>query len=66
MGRILLTALIVLLALISSDTADAQSPVVRTLTRAALEDKVRGGWVGQMLGVSFGAPTEFRHLGTRI
>lgn len=30
------------------------------LSRAALEDKIRGGWAGQMIGVSYGAPTEFR------
>jgi len=35
----------------------------RTLTRQALEDKIRGGWAGQMIGVSFGAPTEFRSNG---
>jgi hypothetical protein len=27
-----------------------------------LRDKVSGGWAGQMIGVSFGAPTEFRYL----
>jgi hypothetical protein len=27
-----------------------------------LEDKIRGGWAGQMIGVSFGEPTEFRCL----
>lgn len=32
----------------------------RTLTLAELEDKVRGGWAGQMIGVSYGALTEFR------
>jgi hypothetical protein len=31
-----------------------------------LEDKIRGGWAGQMIGVSFGAPTEFRYLGTIV
>ncbi|MGH9159251.1 MAG: ADP-ribosylglycohydrolase family protein [Vicinamibacteraceae bacterium] len=31
----------------------------RRLSRADLEDKIRGGWVGQMIGVSYGAPTEF-------
>ncbi len=31
-----------------------------------LEDKIRGGWAGQMIGVSYGAPTEFRHLGRII
>ena len=27
---------------------------------SALRDKIQGGWAGQMIGVSFGAPTEFR------
>ena len=31
----------------------------RRLTRQEFEDRVRGGWAGQMIGVSFGAPTEF-------
>ena len=35
----------------------------RSLTRQALEDKIRGGWAGQMIGVSFGAPTEFKFDG---
>ncbi len=30
------------------------------MTLAALRDKIAGGWAGQMIGVSFGAPTEFR------
>jgi hypothetical protein len=37
----------------------------RTIPRAAFEDKVRGGWAGQMIGVSFGAPTEF-HSNARM
>jgi ADP-ribosylglycohydrolase len=35
----------------------------RTISRAALEDKIRGGWAGKMIGVSYGAPTEFRYNG---
>jgi hypothetical protein len=35
----------------------------RSLTRATLHDKIAGGWAGQMIGVSYGAPTEFRFLG---
>ena len=31
---------------------------------SVLEDKIRGGWAGQMIGVSYGAPTEFRARGT--
>jgi hypothetical protein len=32
----------------------------RRLSRADLENRIRGGWAGQMIGVSYGAPTEFR------
>jgi hypothetical protein len=32
----------------------------RTLTLEELRDRIRGGWAGQMIGVSYGAPTEFR------
>ncbi|MEZ5402187.1 MAG: ADP-ribosylglycohydrolase family protein [Bryobacteraceae bacterium] len=34
----------------------------REIPMDTLRDKVEGGWAGQMIGVSFGAPTEFRHL----
>ena len=29
------------------------------ITRAELRNKIRGGWAGQMIGVSYGFPTEF-------
>ncbi len=42
-------------------TAQAQDPAnVHRISRATLEDRIRGGWAGQMIGVSYGAPTEFR------
>ncbi len=34
----------------------------RSISTADLEDKIAGGWAGQMIGVSYGWPTEFRHL----
>jgi hypothetical protein len=37
-----------------------------TLTQSQIEDRVRGGWVGQMVGVTWRAPTEFRYLGRTI
>jgi hypothetical protein len=46
--------------------AGQTGPSMRTITRAALEDKIRGGWAGQMIGVSYGAPTEFKSNGARI
>lgn len=39
----------------------AAEPEYRQISLAELEDKVAGGWAGQMIGVSFGGPTEFRH-----
>lgn len=33
-----------------------------TISLATFEDKVRGGWAGQMIGVTYGAPTEFHFL----
>src|SRR4026209_35083 len=38
----------------------------RAISRAELDDRVRGGWAGQMIGVSFGAPTEFKSNGKII
>ncbi|MEN6532652.1 MAG: ADP-ribosylglycohydrolase family protein [Bryobacteraceae bacterium] len=32
----------------------------RKISLEDLRDKIEGGWAGQMIGVSFGAPTEFR------
>jgi hypothetical protein len=43
--------------------AGAGEAVPRKMSRAVLEDKVRGGWAGQMIGVAFGAPTEFKSNG---
>jgi len=38
----------------------------RTLARDVLRDKIRGAWAGQMIGVVYGAPVEFRSLGKII
>ena len=66
MRSILKPSLIVgaaLTALVNS--ADAQPRTLR-LTHAELKDKIRGGWAGQTIGVTFGGPTEFRYNGTMI
>ncbi|MEI9977295.1 MAG: ADP-ribosylglycohydrolase family protein [Ignavibacteriota bacterium] len=41
----------------------AQTSSVRKISVADLHDKIEGGWAGKMIGVSLGAPTEFRSLG---
>jgi hypothetical protein len=41
----------------------AARPAGRVISKSDLEDKIRGGWAGKMIGVSYGAPTEFRSQG---
>ena len=36
------------------------------ISKEILQDKIKGGWAGQTIGVTFGAPTEFRFQGTMI
>ena len=63
--RITLTVLTLCVAFVPT-LASAQPTTSRRLSRATLEDKIRGGWAGQMIGVSYGAPTEFRSNGKII
>ena len=36
------------------------APPYRQISLSELRDRIAGGWAGQMIGVSYGAPTEFR------
>jgi hypothetical protein len=56
-----LPLLLALLALASSSATAA--PAAASLSRDALLDKIKGGWAGQMIGVVYGAPTEFKSNG---
>ena len=57
-----LLGLLGLLALATWGSAQA----VRRLPVKEYRDKMMGGWIGQIDGVSFGAPTEFRWAGKTI
>ena len=57
LNTLLLLTLTPVLGLFLPVTASAQT---QRLPRAALLDKIRGGWAGQMIGVAYGAPTEFK------
>jgi len=46
--------------------ANGQAPVTGTLSKQQLKDKIKGGWAGQTIGVTFGGPYEFRFQGTFI
>jgi len=40
-----------------------QASDTRTISNEILKDKIAGGWAGKMIGVTYGAPTEFRAQG---
>ena len=44
----------------SSSEAAAREPQFRKLPVSVYRDKMKAGWVGQMIGVSWGYPTEFK------
>ncbi|MDX1984528.1 MAG: ADP-ribosylglycohydrolase family protein [Bryobacteraceae bacterium] len=48
------------LVILSMLLAACGDPSLRTIPIPELRDRIQGGWAGQMIGVSFGAPTEFR------
>jgi hypothetical protein len=37
-----------------------------TISKKNLQDKIKGGWAGQVIGCTYGGPTEFSHPGTMI
>lgn len=42
---------------------EKQNAGIRTISTEVLMDKIAGGWAGKMIGVTYGAPTEFRAQG---
>ncbi|WP_449437174.1 ADP-ribosylglycohydrolase family protein [Pedobacter steynii] len=50
---------------ISATSVDKNIKVLKLSTKV-LKDKIKGGWAGQTIGVSFGSYTEFRYNGTYI
>lgn len=55
-----------ILALMAEFGAPASPQEFRRLSVAEYRDKMTAGWLGQIAGVSFGAPTEFRYQGKII
>ena len=41
-------------------------PAEVTISREELSDKIKGGWAGQTIGVTYGGPTEFKYNGRII
>src|SRR4030095_14742736 len=51
-----------------SKTTNENTSLPKTIqtTKTKLADKIKGGWAGQTIGVTFGGPYEFRFQGTFI
>ena len=64
--------ILIVLGLLIASVSGCRGPAAENQTTSqridltALEDKIRGGWAGQMIGVSYGAPTEFQYLGVLV
>jgi ADP-ribosylglycohydrolase len=65
MKKFLLTSIACLLVHLIQAQAVTKSGML-TIPKKQLENKIRGGWAGQTIGVTFGGPYEFRFQGTFI
>ena len=63
--RIFGICICVLLGTVMGNAA-SKLPSSVTMSKVQLENKIKGGWAGQTIGVSFGSYTEFRYQGTFI
>lgn len=59
------SGVIIVLAVLFFLSCATQEETVR-IRAERMRDKIKGGWVGQTVGVCFGGPTEFRWPGTWI
>jgi len=50
----------------SMENNDGSAPDSITLSKATLQNKIKGGWAGQTIGVVYGAPVEFKYNGSLI
>jgi hypothetical protein len=57
--KILFTFLVIVITLIVGSCKSTLDSF-RTIKPEVLKDKIAGGWAGKMIGVTYGAPTEFR------
>jgi hypothetical protein len=46
--------------------ANEKIKVKTTISKSELQNKIKGGWAGQVIGCTFGGPTEFKYNGTMI
>ena len=51
-----------MMSILASCSRSVSLPDEITLSKAALEDKIRGAWAGQIIGCTYGGPTEFSNV----
>ena len=61
-----LMAIALLVACSPKSTGDKNPNLKTSLTKAELQDKIKGGWAGQVIGCTYGGPTEFKYNGIFI
>ncbi len=67
MKQLAILMVIVLTAACTTKPAGDKEPALKTsLTKTELQDKIKGGWAGQVIGCTYGGPTEFRYKGKMI
>ena len=66
MFKTLLAAVVLTTLLATGALAQQNAAGKVTIPTATLKDKIKGGWAGQTIGVTFGAPYEFRFQGSFI
>ncbi len=54
---------ILILILFATVSCKSTTETTVTISPEVLRDKIAGGWAGKMIGVTYGAPTEFRAQG---
>ena len=60
----LLIAAATVLAIVSCAEAKHKTPGTVTLSKEVLMDKIKGAWAGQIIGCTYGGPTEFKYATT--
>ena len=59
----LLLVIFILVVSIHIGFGQTKTSELKTIAAKTLKDKIAGGWAGKMIGVTYGAPVEFRALG---
>lgn len=54
------TNLLMIICLLAIASCKTENKDIRRISTEVLKDKIAGGWAGKMIGVTYGAPTEFK------